>query len=115
MISVLIHVTGECFKLQTEEAKKIIRNYNKMAAVLVEFEMTYHRAWFRAVETAKSGLNASLLVRHPETNQLFVNFDPQILELIHEAKYLSKMNLGIPEAAVLLCKQEESLKAYHVS
>lgn len=30
-------------------------------------QLLYHRGWFKAVEAAKSGLNASLLVRHPET------------------------------------------------
>ena len=72
--------------------------------------MLYHRGWCRAVETAKSGLSASLLVRHPDTRQLFVNFDPQILELIQEAKYLKKLNLEIPDAALILCKKEDKIK-----
>ena len=101
--------------LQTDEAKKIIRNYNKMAAVLMEFEMLYHRGWYRAVETARSGLNASLLVQHPDTKQLYVNFDPQILELIQEAKCLKKLNLEIPEAAMVLSKKEGKIKEYRVS
>lgn len=100
--------------LQSEEGKKIIRNYNKMAAVLMEFEVLYHRGWYRAVETARSGLNAALLVQHPETRKLYVNFDPQIYELIQEAKYLHKLNLDIPEAAHIMCRQEDQLKDYYV-
>lgn len=50
--------------------------------------MLYHRGWYRAVEAAKSGLHASLLVKHPETEELYVNFDTQIMELIQEAKWL---------------------------
>ena len=86
-----------------------------MAAVLMEFEMLYHRGWYKAVETARSGLNASLLVKHPDTEKLFVNFDPQILELIQEAKYLQKLNLEIPEAAIFICKKEAQIKEYNVS
>ena len=86
-----------------------------MAAVLMEFEMLYHRGWYRAVEAARSGLNASLMVRHPESEQLYVNFDPQILELIQEAKYLKKLNLEIPEMAVILCQREDSIKTTRVS
>ena len=35
--------------LQGAEAKKIIKNYNKLAKVLMEFEVLYHRAWLRQV------------------------------------------------------------------
>uniref|UniRef100_A0A8D2QAK1 Dynein, axonemal, heavy chain 5 n=1 Tax=Zonotrichia albicollis TaxID=44394 RepID=A0A8D2QAK1_ZONAL len=54
-------------KLQTVEMKKVIKNYNKMAAVLLEFEIIYHRAWYRFADQARNALCASLLVRHPET------------------------------------------------
>lgn len=37
--------------LQSNEGKKIIRNYNKLAKVLMEFEVLYHRAWLRQVRT----------------------------------------------------------------
>lgn len=86
-----------------------------MAAVLMEYELLYHRSWFRAVESARSGLTASLLVRHPETKVLYVNFDPQILELIQEAKYLLKLNLSIPESALYLCKKEDKVKEVRVA
>lgn len=36
--------------LQTPEAKKIIKNYNKLAKVLLEFEVLYHQAWMQQVE-----------------------------------------------------------------
>lgn len=74
-------------------------------------QVLYHRGWFRAVETARSGLNASLLVRHPDTGKLFVNFDPQILELLQEAKYLRKLNLEINDSVLILCRSESRLKA----
>lgn len=35
--------------LQTEEAKVIIRNYNRVAKVLLEFEIVYHRGWLQQV------------------------------------------------------------------
>ncbi|XP_048577391.1 dynein axonemal heavy chain 5 isoform X1 [Nematostella vectensis] len=97
--------------LKGEEAKRIVKNYNKMASVLVEFELLYHRGWFRAVEAAKSGLYASLLVRHPETKELFVNFDPQIVELIQEAKCMARLNLEIPNSAQVLRLKEEQIKS----
>ena len=76
--------------------------------------MTYYRAWCRAVEQVATGLNASLLVRHPDTELIYVNFDPQILELIHEAKYMSKLQLAVPEVALLMCKTEQQIKENRV-
>jgi dynein heavy chain len=85
--------------MQTAEARKIVKNYNKLAKVLLEFEMLYHRGWLRQVEAAKSGMQASLLVRHPETKELYVNFDPQILTLIRETECMARLGLDIPPAA----------------
>uniref|UniRef100_A0A8C4K5I7 Dynein heavy chain 5, axonemal-like n=1 Tax=Dromaius novaehollandiae TaxID=8790 RepID=A0A8C4K5I7_DRONO len=52
---------------QTLEMKKVVKSYNKMAAVLLEFELLYHRAWCRFADQARNALCASLLFRHPET------------------------------------------------
>ncbi|KAH3727100.1 hypothetical protein DPMN_053025, partial [Dreissena polymorpha] len=100
--------------LKTAEAKKIVRNYNKMAGVLMEYEMLYHRGWLRAVEAAKSGLNASLLIRHPDSGELFVNFDPQVVELIQEAKYLQALGLECPETVKALMTKEDEIKQANV-
>lgn len=35
--------------LQTSDGKRIIRNYNKVAKVLVKFEVIYHREWLQQV------------------------------------------------------------------
>ena len=35
--------------LDGPESKKIIKNYNKLAKVLLEFEVIYHRGWLRQV------------------------------------------------------------------
>ncbi|KAK3724620.1 hypothetical protein RRG08_041104 [Elysia crispata] len=101
--------------LKHPESKKTIRNFNKMAGVLLEYEMLYHRGWYRAVEAAKSGLNASLLVKHPETGELFVNFDPQIMELIQEAKCLQIMGLEVPDAAKELIVKEDVIRENQVA
>uniref|UniRef100_A0A8C2Y898 Dynein heavy chain 5, axonemal-like n=1 Tax=Coturnix japonica TaxID=93934 RepID=A0A8C2Y898_COTJA len=53
--------------LKTLEMKKVAKSYNKMAAVLLEFELIYYRAWCRFADQARNALYAFLLVRHPET------------------------------------------------
>ena len=63
------------------------------------------------MEAAKSGLQASLLVRHPDTNDLFVNFDPQILTLIRETECMTRLGLEIPTVAKALRVKQDQLKA----
>ena len=36
--------------LSTPEAKRVIRNFNRVAMVLLEFEMLYHHSWMQKVE-----------------------------------------------------------------
>ena len=53
-----------------------------MWLIILILQMLYHCGWIQAVEAAKSGLNAGLLVRHPESEEVFMNFDPHVVELI---------------------------------
>ncbi|TKC53227.1 hypothetical protein EI555_007550, partial [Monodon monoceros] len=93
--------------LQTAEAKPVIRSYNRVAKVLLAFEVLYHRAWLQQTEEIHIGLEASLLVKAPGTGELFVNFDPQILTLFRETECMSQMGLEVsPFAAALFRKRD---------
>ncbi|XP_064515055.1 dynein axonemal heavy chain 5-like isoform X4 [Pseudopipra pipra] len=96
--------------LKTLEMKKVVKNYNKMAAVLLEFELIYYKAWCRFADQARNALCASLLARHPETKELFVNLDPMLLEVLYETKYLKKMHFEVPDVVLVLCAGEEQIK-----
>ena len=52
-------------------------------------------------------------MRHPATKKLFVNFDPEILQLIREAKCLDRMNVEVPQGAKMVMLQEEKFKMYY--
>ncbi|XP_012863981.1 dynein axonemal heavy chain 5 [Echinops telfairi] len=94
--------------LRTPEAKPIIRSYNRMAKVLLEFEVLYHRAWLQQIEEIHVGLEASLLVKAPGTGDVFVNFDPQILTLFRETERMAQMGLEVsPYAAALFQKRDK--------
>lgn len=98
--------------LRTVEGKKIVKNYNKLGQVLMEYELLYHRAWVKAVDAAQSGLAASLLVRDPESGKILVNRDQQVLQLLRETALMQKLKLEIPESAKTLCIQEDRLKRH---
>lgn len=42
-----------------------------------------------------TGLQATLIIRHPDDSKLYVNFDPEILQLIREAKCLDRLGIHI--------------------
>ncbi|KAJ1436632.1 dynein heavy chain family [Ochromonadaceae sp. CCMP2298] len=104
---------GNSSVLASKESKKIIRLYNKVARTLIAFEYLWYEAWCSSLEAAKAGLQATLIIRHPETNKLYVNFDQEIFQLIREAKCLVKLDIAIPEEAKIILLQEESFKSYY--
>ena len=97
-----------------KDSKRICKLYNKVGRALVEFETLWVDAWCKAIESAKSGLQAPLLVKHPKSQKLFVNFDHEILKLIREAKCLERMQGWIPESARMVLLQEDKFKLYYV-
>ncbi|KAG5271166.1 hypothetical protein AALO_G00176670, partial [Alosa alosa] len=99
--------------LDGPEAKRIIRNYNRMARVLLEYELLYHRGWMDQIEVTKVGLQASLLVKCPDTGELYVNFDPQILTQIREKDCMTRMGLEIPPFAAVLQQKQHVLKRHY--
>ena len=99
--------------LASKESKKIIRTYNKVAKTLIAFEYLWYEAWCSSIEAAKAGLQATLIIRHPTTGKLYVNFDQELFQLIREAKCLAKLNVDIPESAKIVLLQEDKFKEYY--
>jgi dynein heavy chain len=54
----------------------------QVAKALVEFETLWHQAWLKGIEQQRAGLQAPLLVRHPDTGRLLVNLDKELMQLI---------------------------------
>ncbi|XP_078503479.1 dynein axonemal heavy chain 8 isoform X2 [Lissotriton helveticus] len=98
--------------LSSPEGKAVVRLFNKIAYVLMEFELLYHRAWVKEISQLQYALQATLLIQHPETGKMLVNFDPKILEIVRETKCMIKMDLKVPEQAKRLVKIENILKSY---
>ncbi|XP_039266995.2 dynein axonemal heavy chain 8-like [Styela clava] len=97
--------------MKSNEAKVVIKTYNKVAACLLEYEVLFHRTWCRGIEKNKKGLMSSLIVRHPEAKTLHVNFDPKVLELFSETRHMRALHLDVPEfAAIMAGLNEKNLK-----
>ncbi|XP_061847250.1 dynein axonemal heavy chain 8 isoform X2 [Colius striatus] len=97
--------------LASPEGKSIVRLYNKIAYVMVEFEVFYHNAWMKEVSQLQFPLQATIFLSHPETGKFLVNFDPRIPEIIQETKCMLKLGLEVPEQAKKIVKMETYVKS----
>lgn len=88
--------------IKQKESKKAVKSYNKIGYTLFSFEYLWREKWIKEVENAKAGLQATLIIRHPENNKLYVNFDKEILTLIREAKCITRIGIDIPESAKIV-------------
>jgi dynein heavy chain, axonemal len=98
--------------LESIESKKHIRNYNKLARALIEFELLWYRSWYSVVDQAKTGLQATLLVSNQE-GQVYVNFDPQIVQLVKETRNMQQMGLELPQSVRNVCMKEAYYNTLH--
>ncbi|CAK0855452.1 unnamed protein product [Prorocentrum cordatum] len=98
-----------------KDSKKLIRMYNKMAKTLIEFETLWYQSWVNSIEAVKAGLQATLVIKHPEDGMRFhVNFDSEILQLIRETRCMDRMGgIMIPEGAKMVLLQEQKFKTYN--
>ncbi|NXN78965.1 DYH8 protein, partial [Bombycilla garrulus] len=97
--------------LASPEGKAVVQSYNKLAYVLVEFEIVYHNAWMKEISQLQYPLHSTILVRHPTSQRFLVNFDPQILEIVRETKCMLKLDLEVPEQAIKIAMMENKLKS----
>jgi len=52
---------------KTEEGKVLIKNFNKIAEALLQYEVLFYRNWERSIDLIKKGMQATVYIRHPET------------------------------------------------
>ena len=52
---------------KTEEGRSLIKNFNKIAEALLQYEVLFYRNWERSIDLIKKGMQATVYIRHPET------------------------------------------------
>ncbi len=95
------------------EMKKAVKNYNRMARVLVEYEVLFLKIWSQQIDTARSSFNSTVLARNPETKDLLVNYDKKIPEVLREIEVMTQMGLDLPpQAKPFIGKKAELRQKY---
>ncbi|KAM9308794.1 LOW QUALITY PROTEIN: dynein axonemal heavy chain 11 [Gastrophryne carolinensis] len=114
-----IHLMWSNFKfihhkcMESAEASSIYQKYMEMMTLLDQHEELAYENWISGVdEICKFNLDQPLLKR--TTNGLLdVNFDPKLVALLREVKYLQGFNHSdIPKAALGIYEKKEILHKY---
>ncbi|KAK4476180.1 hypothetical protein MN116_001394, partial [Schistosoma mekongi] len=111
--SPMLMLTEKVDLMRSKEGKEVTRKYNKLAEVLVTYEMVHYRNWIKQISFAKVSLHDPLLYQDEGTNHIIVALDPEILVVYREIELLSKWGLDIPNVAVELSQKETQLKAHY--
>ncbi len=96
--------------MKLPETKKAVKSYNRLARVLVEYEIVYLKVWTKQIEQATSSLNSTVVVMDPETGRLCVNLDPKLNQLVRDIDVLRKMGFELPVQAKLFSAKGDNLK-----
>ena len=96
--------------MKLPETKKMIKSYNRLARVLVEYEVVFLQIWTKQIDQAKASLNSTVLIRDPETRRLHVNLDKNVTQLLREIDVLRKMGLELPVKAKSFAARGDGLK-----
>ena len=80
------------------------------------YETEVYSDWTEGVDkVARANLDKPLIVRDPNSTLISVNFDPKLVALLREVKYLEQQNCPdrvIPESAAGVFQQNETYRKY---
>ena len=102
--------------LESEEAKEVTKTHANLLAALADFETAEHGGWGKGVEDISGAkLKQPLLRREEDTQLLAVNFDPELVRVLREVKYLLEFQKEVPATAIELNKNAETFRVQRLS
>jgi dynein heavy chain len=100
--------------MSTEEADFVVKKYDTLFAALESYESNLFNSWsMNIVDESEANLNKPLLIR--ENDLLKVNFDPKVVALLREVKYLGALAVNAPTTAANIYSKSETFRKYIVS
>ncbi|XP_071797739.1 dynein beta chain, ciliary isoform X1 [Asterias amurensis] len=108
------HPTGVKRIIQSEEANTVFTKYEEMMDLLSKYNDMVYKEWTAGVdEICKVNLNQPLVTRNKDTDLISVNFDPKLVAVLREVKYLLiRGEEGIPESAAGIYAKHETLRKF---
>ncbi|KAL3309290.1 Dynein heavy chain 5, axonemal, partial [Cichlidogyrus casuarinus] len=98
--------------LASKDGRIVVKQYNKLAQVLITYELVFYQAWLQQVNSAREGLKVTLLIRDEQTREIYVNLDPDVLSLTRETDNLLKLGFEIPSSATMIQSSHNILQQH---
>ncbi|XP_075759566.1 dynein axonemal heavy chain 9 isoform X2 [Pelodiscus sinensis] len=101
------HIPHPC--LESPEGARLVQKYKDMVQLLERYQEKLYEDWSRTVsEKLQYNLTQPVIRREPDNKLLAVNFDPQLISVLREVKYLAANQVeGIPETAAAIYSSKE--------
>ncbi|XP_007946239.1 dynein axonemal heavy chain 9 [Orycteropus afer afer] len=95
--------------MESAEGKRMMQKYEDTLLLLEKYETRLYENWCQTVsEKSQYNLSQPLLKRDPETKQITVNFNPQLISVLKEMSYLEPRQMKhIPETAAAMFSSRE--------
>uniref|UniRef100_A0A3B3RIQ7 Dynein axonemal heavy chain 17 n=1 Tax=Paramormyrops kingsleyae TaxID=1676925 RepID=A0A3B3RIQ7_9TELE len=100
--------------IESAEGNITVQKYEEMVRLLNGYSCTLYDVWAEAVgEKSQYNLTQPIISRDPKTRLITVNFNPQLVSVLREVKYLeSRQAEAIPEAAAAIYSSKEIMQQY---
>ncbi|XP_032899964.1 dynein heavy chain 9, axonemal isoform X2 [Amblyraja radiata] len=101
-------------RMNSSEGKRMNQMYQEMMELLDQYEAKLYVEWSKTVsQKSQYNLTQPLLKRDPETKLISVNFEPQLVSVLREVRYLESQHAEkIPETASEIYASKESYRQY---
>ncbi|CAH2292037.1 dynein heavy chain 9, axonemal [Pelobates cultripes] len=106
------HITHPC--MDSAEGNRMKQKYKEMMDLLDKYTEKLYSAWCQTVsEKSQYNLMRPLIVRDESNKLVSVNFDPQLVSVLREVKYLQTLQMEtIPKEAEDIFSSKESYRTY---
>ncbi|KAM8946996.1 dynein axonemal heavy chain 9 [Pelodytes ibericus] len=106
------HITHPC--LDSAEGRSMKQKYSEMMDLLDKYTEKLYQEWCQTVsEKSQYNLMRPLIVRDESSRLISVNFDPQLVSVLREVKYLQTLQMDtIPKEAEDIFATKESYRTF---
>ena len=101
----------------SEQMERVNKKYKELLDLLDAFVGVIYKDWCNHVgKLSNDNLEKNLIVRDAATKTIRTNFDPQLIAVLKEVKYLGMLKReNIPQEAIAIHKQNDEYRKYITS